>query len=157
MFINANLATITISALSDTMYKVTNKTAALHLSVSIHTASLWPTCHHTVLHLPIHTVSLSVITQSFIFPFTPFYSLSSHNPSSSHLHRFTLCHHTVLHISIHTVSLSVTTQPFIFPFTKRHSLSSHSPFSYLHSVTVIKQVSSHSHNLSLSLSLHQFS
>ena len=78
-------------------------------------AGLHDTCvtprHHTVLHLPIHKVSLSVITQSFTFPFTQCHSLSSHSPSSSHSQSVTLCIHT---------------QSFIFPFTQCHSLYSHS-------------------------------
>ena len=96
-------------------------------------AGLHDTCvtprHHTVLHLPIHKVSLSVITQSFIFPFPKCHSLSSHSPSPFHSNNATLCHHTVLHLPIHKVSLSVITQSFTFPFTQCHSLSSHSPSS----------------------------
>ena len=90
--------------------------------------------HHTVLHLPIHTVSLSVITvfhlpvllsvigrQSFIFTY-----------SQRHCH-------TVLHLPIHTASLSVITilhlpqcysvimrQSFIFSYTRCYSLTQQS-------------------------------
>ena len=80
-------------------------------SLSSHSPSLFHSlnvtlCHHTVLHLPIHKVSLSVFT---------------HNPSSFHSLNVTLCIHTVFHLPIHKVSLSVTTQSFTFPVAQWHT------------------------------------
>ena len=106
-----------------------------HSPLSSHPHSV-TLCDHTILQLPIHTVSLSAISAyqkktirtvslSVVTQFLSSHShcftlsshsplsfhshcltLSSHSPSSSHSHHFTLCHHTVLHLPIHTVLLS---------------------------------------------------
>ena len=127
-----------------------------HSPLPSHLHSVTP-CDHTILQLPIHTVSLSAITQSCIFKksihivslsvvtqsssHSHCFTLSSHSPSSSHSHRLTLCHH--IYIFQFTQCHTLSSQSFIFPFTKCHSLSSHSQsFFHLHRVTVIKQVSS---------------
>lgn len=119
---------------SSIFHRVTLCHHASVLHFHIRTASL---CHHTVLDLPIHRVSLSAIAQSSIFPFMHRHSVIK----QSFIFLFTQCRSLSSH-SLHSSTVSfVITQSFIFPVAQCHSLSSHSH--HIHTASLCRHIVLH--------------
>ena len=110
-------------------------------------------CDHTILQLPIHTVSLSAITLSCIFKKSIHtVSLSVVTQSSSHSHGFTLSSHSPLsfHSDCFTLSSHSPSSSHPHSVTLCHHTALHLPIHTV-SLSVIKYIHIPIHTMSLSV------